>query len=255
MNKVCLALYTCFICFCLQAATNKNFFVRGIYDGISIHRNLFSVDSVKVGMVCLPWYGVARQTDQGIQSSFYCNKTHTNKKQIPQFCHDLSSKGVPALVVGLSLFSFHSDEHISNTARVFAAGIPYVWGCKNILKCMQYDCNLRPKCQYFDSKSKYYGGCPSGHMAFMAYATTVFGLQFGAPIAIPLGMLTGGVLGCSLNSNRHFLSQVVAGVGIGVLYGLGATKVIDKYCGDDIGYSFSCTPTDNGAEVSFSYSF
>ena len=61
-----------------------------------------------------------------------------------------------------------------------------------------------------------------------AYMTTVYGLQYGIKAGIPLGIFSSAMLGMSIACNRHYTSQTVAGIALGVIYGVAAHQLIER---------------------------
>lgn len=202
-----------------------------LYDVLYLHVNLVSADTLKLTALFAPWYIAARSADRLVHSCFYCDESHINLCQMPRSCHSAADKGAIAVTVGLASLAIMPcfDDDIRLTARVFAAGIFPLWGLKNAFKRVRHEGCLRPKCEFFDKNEKYYGGCPSGHTAFVTYGATLFGLQCGYRWAVPLGLVSLGVFAGSVNSNRHYVSQIVAGAGLGIMYGVAAQKVVAEY--------------------------
>ncbi len=114
-------------------------------------------------------------------------------------------------------------------------GIPFVIFGKDIIKKLDADFCLRPWHQDFCQTHKQaMGGFPSGHMAQATYIATLYGMRFGPKLAIPLAFFAAGLGIVFLNCNRHYLSQLVAGVGLGALYGIAANKVIDSKLAENV---------------------
>lgn len=232
-----------------------NIFYNVGHDFLYLHRSLFSWDTLKIGAVFVPCYVASRSADTALQDCFYCYDAHKNCRQLPEFCHTSSDKGVVALTVALgSSWILPFSEHFKLTSRVYASGIFPLWGLKNLFKNIKHKGCLRPKCEHFCKETNYYGGCPSGHMSFISYSTTVFGLQMGPSFGVPLGIASVGVFASSINSNRHYLSQVVAGAGLGIIYGIAASKVVDAYMGSTRVSDFSVNyDSSSGLELSYSF--
>jgi len=57
---------------------------------------------------------------------------------------------------------------------------------------------------------------------------TLWGLRHGPRWAFPIGAFGVFVLVDFINCNRHYLSQMIAGAGLGMIYGFAASKVVDK---------------------------
>jgi hypothetical protein len=200
-----------------------------IVDAIALQWNLFSTTSVKIITGCLPWYLYARQMDERIQSNFYDAASHKNYNQLPKQCHSIAKNAVAIPMIGLSsLALFSRDEDIRTTARLFAIGLPFVHSGKDAIKQWRSTCCLRPWHEDFSSKKRSSGGFPSGHMANVTYMTALFGMRFGPRWGIPLGLFSTFVFVDFINCNRHYLSQMIAGVGLGLLYAYAANNVIEN---------------------------
>lgn len=226
-----------------------------IYDALYLNLDLISTDSLKILALFAPAYFAARYGDKKIHHCFYCPIHHKNQNQLSHHYHTAADKAGIIIPVGLSLLTIAPvREDLQLTARVFTAGLLPLWGLKNIFKWAHHEGCIRPKCEYFDKYNDYYGGCPSGHLAFLAYATTLFGLQEGKYWGIPLGIASATVFGISINGNRHYLSQLIAGTGLGVLYGVAASKVIDTYHKTSFTCDI-CIEKDRGIGFSLSCSF
>ena len=114
-------------------------------------------------------------------------------------------------------------------------GIPFVIFGKDIIKTFDADFCLRPWHEDFCSTHKQaMGGFPSGHMAQATYIATLYGMKFGHQLAVPLAFFAAGLGIIFMNCNRHYLSQIVAGAGLGALYGVAASKVIDSKLADNV---------------------
>ena len=91
-------------------------------------------------------------------------------------------------------------------------------------------------------------------MANVVYMATLFGMRHGPAWGIPLGLFASFVFADFLNCNRHYLSQLVAGAGLGVIFAVAASKVVDKKLAER--YSFSCGVDSQGAPCAqFCYRF
>jgi len=212
---------------------------------VELHRNLFSVESVRILTACAPLYVTARSVDHKLHAKFYDEKLHKNVNQPNAAACEAVEKGAIIGVVGLSsLAFFSSDEELRITSRIFAIGAASGLCAKNVIKKMRFKAGLRPWHEDFSSKERSYGGFPSGHMFEAAYMTTVYGLQYGLKAGIPLGIFSSAMLGMSIACNRHYASQTVAGVALGVMYGLAAHQLIERkiveetsidFCSDDRG--------------------
>lgn len=225
-----------------------------IMDILSINRNLFSIDTAKILTAFTPVYLVARRLDEDVQSRFYDPATHTNINQFHQKCHKVAKAGIGIPMVALSSLAFFGwNEDLRMTGRIFALGLPFVHWTKDLIKTLEAKPCLRPWHQDFDRYKRSPGGFPSGHMANITYATSLFAMRHGLAWGIPLGFFTAFVFADFINCNRHYLSQMLAGAAFGLTYAIAANKVIErKLYGLDVSCGFS---GQNRAYISASYSF
>ena len=101
---------------------------------------------------------------------------------------------------------------------------------------------------------EYVEGSPSTHAADFTFVTTLYGLQFGPRAAMPLALVGGLVIFSFIDDNRHYLSQLVAGGGLGVMFALAANKVVNKNLTQNVQINFDVT--ERGAPaLALSYAF
>jgi membrane-associated phospholipid phosphatase len=206
-----------------------------IKDAFLLNANLISAESFIVIASTLPIYLASRLVDEHIQCHFFTHETHKNINQLPKWCHELVrfGVGVPIVLFGSQLF-LSNDPEWREAAWMLLLGIPFVIFGKDIIKKFDAEWCLRPWHEDFCKPHKQsMGGFPSGHMAQAAYIATLYGMRFGPKVAIPLSFFAAALGIVFLNCNRHYLSQMIAGVGLGAMYGIAANKVIDsKLCQD-----------------------
>lgn len=191
------------------------------------NKNLVSINTIKIMGSFAPIYGAARAMDSKIHACFYCPRHHKNKRQLPKGLYNTVHYGIGVVMVGLaSLGLWAHDDHLRRTAQLYAVTLPYTWLIKDLLKTIKTDACLRPKNQWFSKHKRYYGGCPSGHLMEITYTAVLFGTQMGPKFGVPLGIFTGAIAVDFLNCNRHLLSQIVAGVGLGVIFAVAANKAL-----------------------------
>jgi membrane-associated phospholipid phosphatase len=233
MRGVC-AWYFCLTVFWASPvyAALFNDYPNFLYDVCSIvydfNVNIISRDTLKVIAASAPLYFATRNLDKRVHNCFYCARHHKNINQLPDACYYVADIGLGAAMIGLSLFSLYPyDKRVSTTAQVFALSLPFVFLEKKILKKWKCDAGRRPRSEFFDRYKKYYGGCPSGHMMGAAYMTALFGMQLGAAWGVPLGLFSAGIFVEFAASNRHYVSQMIAGAALGVIFAFASKKVID----------------------------
>lgn len=201
-----------------------------VKDVIDLHLNIISTETFVVMAVTLMPYLVARQIDDHIQCHFFSHTNHKNINQCPGWCHDAMEYGigVPIALLGSQAFLSHDPEW-RETARMLLLGIPFVVFGKDIIKSFDADFCRRPWHEDFCQDHKQSsGGFPSGHMAEAAYIATLYGMRYGPRFAVPLTFFAAAIGIVFINCNRHYLSQLIAGTGLGVVYGIAANKVIDR---------------------------
>lgn len=206
----------------------EGFFQGIIMDAFRLHWQLLSWDSYKIVTSIFPFYAAGRMIDERLQNCFYCEKHHSNVNQLPDSCHEIARFiiGVPIFALGSFIF-LSDDEDLRQTSRMMLIGYPFVLQMKQLFKKMKTDECLRPWHEDFSNKKRSLGGFPSGHMAEITYMTVLYGMRFGMKYAIPLGTIAVFIAAVFINCNRHYASQIVAGVGVGSAYALAASKVVD----------------------------
>lgn len=218
---------------------------------------LFSADTFKVIATTFPLYVGARMFDEDLQKAFHRTCCHKDINQAPHWCYVLSKYGlgVPMATLGLMALVSQSAE-FRTTGRIFLIGMPFVLSGKDIIKKFRFDANIRPWCDKFSCFNRAYGGFPSGHMAEISYMTVLYGLRYGLKAAAPIGIF-GTFLGVTfLNCNRHYLSQLIAGVGLGTLFALAADKVIDNRLAKIYNKHFQCGyDTDSRGQPAFKMAY
>lgn len=194
-----------------------------------IFKNLFNWDTLKIAALTFPFFVGSRLLDEKLQRCFYDFDNHKNINNPPKWCHDFAewSVAVPMIFCALEAVLARDDE-FREACRTYFVGMPFVISGKDILKSLHFDSCLRPWNQKFGCECRSPGGFPSGHVAEAVYAAVIFGLRYGPVAAVPLGTLAVGVGATFIACNRHYLSQLVAGAGLGAIFGLAAHKFIDE---------------------------
>jgi membrane-associated phospholipid phosphatase len=204
-------------------------FASILKDVFEIHINLASFDFFRIGAAIFPIYAALRMADERIHSHFYDADHHKNKNQCTFFNHYVAQEAIAIPILALvSLSVLSGDEDLRATSRVFAIGMPFVLIAKDIIKQLRFKAAYRPYNEYFEKKSKHTcGGFPSGHMAEMSYMTVLYSMRHGIKFAVPLTALSVYVGATFVSCNRHYASQIAAGAGLGALYAVAASRVID----------------------------
>lgn len=241
---------------CYHTRMYKAFRVLGeiIEDAILLNVKLFTIDSVKIVTAATPFYLSARMIDEDVQTNFHDRECHVNINQFPKKCHEIAQKGVGVPMVLLSSLALWApSENLRMTARMFAIGLPFVHSGKDIIKKLDNNICLRPWHEDFNHHKRSTGGFPSGHMANVTYMTALFGMRHGWRWAVPLSLFAAFVFADFLNCNRHYLSQLVAGVGFGLIYAFAAQKVIERRMNQRVW--FDMWANNGGAGISVGCSF
>lgn len=225
-------------------------------DFFKLQAKVFSVDTVKVLAFTLPAYIGTRQLDENLQCCFYRDCCHKNVYQAHKAFYEFTDKGVPAMIGILSSFSFFSNnQDLRLTSFVYTEAVISYWILKNIFKnSCNCDLNKRPKNANFCKDQVYYGGFPSGHVGEVALAAVLFGLRHGPKWGVPLGVFAAAVFAASINGNRHYLSQVIGGLGLGLIYGLAANALIESKISCAVDFCFTSGANGyNGIKVGYSF--
>ncbi len=209
----------------------NTFFKNTFDDFFNTGRYIFKTDTLKVLSWTMPFYMATRHFDENVHQVFYDSVTHTNHNQIPGPLHNIILKDfypIPYVVCGMLGFMRSNDEK-RRESQIFMAGLAWVFGIKYVIKELLYvDANLRPRNEHFPNKPTL-GGSPSGHTAMAVYTTTYLAYTAGIKGALPMGIFS-ALVGClSVTTNTHFVSQVVAGAGVGVMVALSSVKVLEKW--------------------------
>ena len=213
------------------------FLAHSVRDAVSIHQEIFNWDTVKIISTIFPAYLLTRMFDDEIQNCFYhghCqNLCHKNKNQAPKWCAELAQYSiVPPIVVMFGSTFVGKTKKLRTTSWIFLLGMPFVIFGKDVFKKLRFEAARRPWCEKYNSHERSFGGFPSGHMAESSYMTVLYGLRYGPRAAGPLAVASTFLGVTFLNCNRHYVSQLVAGVGIGTIFAVAANKVIDKKLSD-----------------------
>ncbi len=209
-------------------------------DAFCINWNLLTWDSFKIVTTIFPFYISARMVDQKLQNCFFDFDCMKNKHCVPHWCKEVARVSVAPVIAFFGINAFlNRDDRLRTTSQVMLIGLPFVFYVAQLAKYWQCDASLRPWHEKFcKNGSRSNGGLPSGHTAKASYLAVLYGLEYGPKAAIPLGILTAFVGSAFVACNRHYLSQVVAGVGFGALYGAAAHKTVQKELEDLWSFDF-----------------
>lgn len=239
---------------CSNTYKPRNYISNLFQDALELHKNLFTWDTLKIAATVFPVFVGTRMIDERFQNCFYNKENHKNIYYLPKQCHDFAqwSISIPIIVLGSQAF-FGTTEDMRETSRVFLLGLPFVFWTKTLVKKMQFEANMRPWNENFDYTKRSNGGFPSGHMAEATYTALLYGLKFGPKFAIPLGAMATFIGVSFVACNRHYISQIIAGAGLGAIYGLAAYKLANSRIKEDLKLGFKICR--GGPALSASYTF
>lgn len=235
---------------CLFNATGN-----AIQDIIDLHLNIISTETFIVIAATMSPYLISRQIDENIQCHFFSHTNHKNINQCPHWCKSLVrfGIGVPIVAFGSQLF-LSKDPEWRETAWMLLLGFPFVVFGKDVIKTFDADFCLRPWHENFCQNHKRGGGgFPSGHMAEASFIATLYGMRFGPRLAVPLTFFAAALGIIFINCNRHYLSQLIAGAGLGAIYGIAANKVIDRKLCEN--WNMGLCVNRHGAGIQATYQF
>lgn len=211
---------------------------EAVIDVAAMFRNFIDWDSFKTVVATFPFFAAGQMIDEPIQECFFNKKWRINTHQLPGIFNATADRAIMDSIAALSasFFLFSHNQRLRQTSKMFLLGLPFIVLTTNIIKrSCKYDICYRPLDEKFcKNGKKSYGGFPSTHAAQITYATVLFGCQFGVKAAVPLTIAGLFIAVPFVNGNRHYVSQLVAGAGLGTLFGLAANKVIRGKCNDDV---------------------
>jgi membrane-associated phospholipid phosphatase len=231
-------------------------YFSGIFvDAFHFHKNLISFDTLKVAAAVVPTFFITRHYDDKIHECFYDHNGHKNTHQMPGWTRELARVVTGPTITFLALHGFLSKKAQDfYTAGVMVLGFPFLWYTNEFIKKIKMDCSLRPWNQHFSCKERSSGGFPSGHTAKISYLATLYGMQYGWKAGLPLSLIAAGIGAIFVGSNRHYTSQIIAGVGIGVAYGIAAHKLVESKLSKDVTLGIAYTP-ENGTKLTMCWQF
>lgn len=198
-------------------------------DILFLNLELLHWDSFKVATSIFPFYVAARMVDEDWQSHFHCRAHHKNRNGLPTWCHSAAQYSLAIPLIGLGSLAFLGvDEEMRVAGWTFILGFPFLIFGNKINKRWQFEGCHRPWHEKFSHVKRSGGGFPSGHMAEVTYMAALFGMRYGPKWGFPLAAY-GAFVGVDFwTCNRHYLSQLVAGVGWGLMYAFASDRFIDK---------------------------
>ena len=198
-------------------------------DVVRINVGLISWDTFKIFVTTAPFFVGARMIDEKLHNCFFDHKNKRNRNEPAQWSKEIArlSIGVPIALLGTQAFLSRNAD-MQTTSQVFLTGMPFVLIAKDLIKKLDFDLCKRPFHEKFAKEQRKFGGFPSGHLAEATYTAVLYGMRYGPNYAVPLGSIAAFVTIIFLSSNRHYLSQMVAGAGFGAMYAVSANNLINS---------------------------
>lgn len=226
----------------------RRYLRKYFYDSGKIVKNLFDMRSMKVITGVSPFYIAGRWIDPHLQQKFYDPVTKKNIHQPPRGVKILFEDvfmALPFIYFGGQGF-VHRNPVERRAAQLFVTGFLWAWGSKILVKQFKHDGAIRPPHEDFDQSKPTHGGSPSGHSAMAAFMATYWGMYKGKKYGIPLGIYTGLIMSIAVTGNYHYISQVIAGAGFGVLFGVAAHTTLGEILDEETKISFGVTQDSKG---------
>lgn len=216
-------------------------------DAIWVNLGLFSWDSLKIFVTTAPFFVGARMIDEKLHHCFFDQRHKRNRNEPAQWIKETArlSIGIPIALLGTQAF-FSRDNDMQLTSQIFLTGMPFVLIAKDLIKKLDFDVCKRPFHEKFAKHQRKFGGFPSGHLAEATYTAVLYGMRYGPNFALPLGSVAVFVGVIFLSSNRHYLSQMIAGAGFGAMYAFSANRLINSRLAQKRDFQLGLTRDDNG---------
>lgn len=235
----------------------SSFLAEFLLDAVQLHKNLFSFETAALSAAIIPAVLATRRFDDHIHSYFYDKSCHKNRCQAPKWITELARVINAPTIAILSIWSFFTaDQEFKQTGRAMLVSIPFLIYVNQAIKNFKCDLSLRPWHEDFSREKQASGGFPSGHVSKATYLAVLYGMRFGYKFAIPFSCFAAFTGVAFIASNRHYASQVVAGVGFGAAYALAASKLVDMHLNKNKSLALDLTVNHNGGPaIALSYKF
>lgn len=196
-------------------------------DFISIHRNIFKLNTLNIFSALCPVYLISLGVDQDLNYIFYDKKNSKNIRQFTDFKYNYSNILDPSdilltssLILNFSSIFFKDYRSVGCNSVLGLISMNLV---KKSIKFIKWPNSLRPYNQNF---KRDYGGFPSGHLMTITYLSIISIEQFGFLKSLPYIISFSYISVDYIVKNRHYLSQLVAGVILGSVYGFSVNSSI-----------------------------
>jgi membrane-associated phospholipid phosphatase len=208
------------------------------YDWGLLHYSMLNPVTAIIFIVGFTLHQLALPLDDVIQQQFYDSDAHKNIHQLPGWFVRPSKRGIKwfrNISILASIWPIAADFK-RDTALMFVQGSMWMSLVKRGLKMFadrkHYRGAKRPPNEHF-IRGIYYGGFPSGHMSQSGFAVALHALNllyggFNYTDAIVLGLLSLHAfmaMAWLIASNRHYLSQTIAGFSLGIAYAFAALAI------------------------------
>jgi len=204
-------------------------------DIIGINRSIINLSTLSTLYFALPTYLASLDIDKKINFIFYDKANHKHIRQFInldykyknmniEFCNILLAGSITTSAI---YYLSHNPKN-NIFSRNLMLGLCCLGFYKKLIKLVKWKRSLRPKNQNFTRNKKYYGGFPSGHLMTMSYLTTVWTYQTNIYKSSPFIIATSYMFIEYIMKNRHYLSQLIAGSTLGIIYGVAVHSYINK---------------------------
>jgi hypothetical protein len=223
------------------------------YNMFLIVKEVCSADTMLTLTAFTPLYLGARMIDEEVNQGFYDARCHCNV-DYPHKCLEFSVHGsmlYPVILMSLFMMS-SSDENVRMTGGVALSGIVVTQlvnqAIKHLVEFRPVRAGCRPRNGDFNPNKRVYNGFPSGHALGCAYIAVLCGLRLGPKWAIGVGGICGAIAGLTIQCNRHYASQVIAGAALGTIFAIASNKVIESKLSHSskYGYEIGLVSNKNG---------
>lgn len=178
--------------------------------------------------------------DGRVHKEFYDQKDHKNIHQLPEWLSNCGKKGFKYLRHLLLIAAVWPGSHALSREANMVLILCTVWMSvfkrflKKFVDSMHIRPALRPPNQSFP-RGMYFGGFPSGHVSQCFVAMLIVYHVWGLSNLMGLALLAQTLITFVwvVSANRHYLSQVIAGLSLGAVYGFAAIAWLQRVHGPE----------------------
>ncbi len=236
----------------------SEYFRHFLVDTVNVWSYVLSLDTMNLLLPIIPAYLTARFQEKRIHNKFYNCSDHTNKHQPSKWLRapavDDGVVAIPFIIFG-GLGLAATDPYLRREAQTFTTGLVWAWATKVVFKeLIKTESCLRPWNEHYSATEQSHGGNPSGHLTTLTFLVTYWAFKWGLPWVIPMGAYTLYAMAVNVAVNHHYLSQVVAGAGLGIIFGVAAHSAFDFVAQhDNIVVGFDATGGKPGIKLTYSF--